>query len=237
MENGLSEMDHIKEQIAEIRASIEDAAKAAGRKPEDVKLVAVSKTFPAEAVTAAYNEGQRIFGENKVQELEIKCPILPDDIEWHLIGHLQGNKALKAINLASWIHSVDSIKLVKRIDRLAEENKVKPNILLELNVSGEDSKFGLTDERATMDLAAIAVESQNVNFKGLMTMAPFGADESELRSVFSSLRKLRDRMENEFSIKLPELSMGMSSDFKIAIEEGATFVRIGTAIFGKRSYT
>lgn len=229
-------MNHIKEQLAEIRSSIKEAAKSAGRNPAEVKLVAVSKTFPPEAVSMAYSEGQRIFGENKVQELEVKCPALPGDIEWHLIGHLQSNKALKAINLASWIHSVDSIKLLKRIDRLAEENSLKPNILLELNISGEGSKFGLTDEKAAMDLAEAAVECKNISFKGLMTMAPFDAEENELRNVFSGLRGLRDRIEKKFSVKLPELSMGMSSDYKIAIEEGATFVRIGTAIFGKRSY-
>jgi pyridoxal phosphate enzyme (YggS family) len=229
-------MNHIKEQLAELRSSIEETAKAAGRKAEEIKLVAVSKTFPPEAISAAYGEGQRVFGENKVQELEVKSPVLPKDIEWHLIGHLQSNKALKAIKLASYIHSVDSVKLLTRIDKLSLENSLKPKILLELNISGEDSKFGLNDEKAAMELALAAVECKNVDFKGLMTMAPFGADESELRNVFSGLRKLRDKMEKEFSIKLPELSMGMSSDYKTAIEEGATFVRIGSSIFGKRNY-
>ena len=180
-------MEHIKEQLEAILGSIAQTAKNAGRNPEDVKLVAVSKNFPREAAAVAYEAGQRTFGENRVQELEAKAPALPNDIEWHLIGHLQGNKALKAVNMAAYIHSVDSIRLLNRIDRLAGENSKRPKILLELNVSKEASKFGLTEEKAAMELAEAAVKCQSLDFAGLMTMAPFGAEDDALKSVFSGL--------------------------------------------------
>lgn len=228
--------DYVKEQLLQVRESVAMAAVKSGRKAEDVKLLAVSKTFPCEAVTAAYEAGQRLFGENKVQELETKVPVLPKDIQWHLIGHLQSNKALKAVTLAHSIHSVDSVKLLQRLDRLAGESNCRPEILLELNISGEESKFGAGVPEA-MALASEAVKASNLSFKGLMTMAPFDVDEKTLRTVFSGLRKLRDAIEAEFSVKLPELSMGMSGDYAIAIEEGSTLVRIGTAIFGKRDYS
>ena len=232
----MSSFDYVKEQLAVVRESVSAAAAKSGRKSSEVKLLAVSKTFPAEAVMAAYEAGQRLFGENKVQELEIKVPVLPQDIEWHLIGHLQGNKAQKAVSSASFIHSVDSVKLLQRIDRIAGENFLKPEILLEFNVSGEESKFGASLEKDAMTLAGEAVKCKNIEFTGLMTMAPLDADEKVLRTVFSSLRELENSIENEFGIKLPELSMGMSGDYAIAIEEGSTIVRIGTAIFGKRDY-
>lgn len=230
-------MNHIPEQLEEVRQRIADAVIKAGRAPESVKLIAVSKTFPVEAVAKAYSAEQRLFGENKVQELEVKVPAMPEDAEWHLIGHLQSNKVVKAVVLADYIHAVDSEKLVKRIDRLAGEAGTAPKILLEVNVSGEESKFGLTENDDAIALAKIAAECEHAQFVGLMTMAPYGATQEELREVFSGLRKLRDTMENELDIELPELSMGMSSDFEIAIEEGATFVRVGTAIFGKRDYS
>lgn len=230
-------MNYIPEQLAEVRQRIADAATSAGRAPESVKLIAVSKTFPVEAVEKAYRSEQRLFGENKVQELEAKVPALPDDVEWHLIGHLQSNKVVKAVVLADYIHAVDSEKLIKRIDRLAGEAGTTPKILLEINVSGEESKFGLTEKGDAIALAKIAAECDHAQFVGLMTMAPYGATQEELREVFSGLRELRDTMENELDTALPELSMGMSSDFEVAIEEGATFVRVGTAIFGKRDYS
>jgi len=230
-------MNHIPKQLNEVRQRIADAVIKAGRAPESVKLIAVSKTFPIEAVEKAYCADQRLFGENKVQELEVKVPALPDDVEWHLIGHLQSNKAVKAIVLADYIHAVDSEKLINRIDRLAGEAGTTPKILLEINISGEESKFGLTEQGDALGLAKIASECDHAQFVGLMTMAPYGATEDQLREVFSGLRELRDTMENKLDLKLPELSMGMSSDFEVAIEEGATFVRVGTAIFGKRDYS
>lgn len=228
--------DWIEPQLKEILARIAAAAEAAGRKAAEVKLVAVSKTFPPEDIRQAYDAGQKVFGENKVQELEGKVPVLPNDIEWHLIGSLQSNKAGKAVALASWIHSVDSEKLLRRIDRLAGEAGKKINILLEINVSGEESKSGIRGAEEAMRAARIAAELPNVSFKGLMTMAPLEAKGAALSKFFADLRELRNRMEKELSIKLPELSMGMSGDFEAAIKEGATMVRIGTAIFGKRTY-
>jgi len=230
-------MNHIPEQLDEVRQRIADAVVKVGRDPESVKLIAVSKTFPIEAVEKAYGADQRLFGENKVQELEVKVPALPDDVEWHLIGHLQSNKVVKAVALADYIHAVDSEKLIKRIDRLAGEAGTTPKILLEINISGEESKFGLTEHGDALALAKKASECANAQFVGLMTMAPYGATQDQLREVFSGLRELRDTMENKFGLELPELSMGMSSDFEIAIAEGATFVRVGTAIFGKRDYS
>lgn len=228
-------MDYIVQNLNEINKEITEIAKNVDRQPEDAKLLAVSKTKPVEDIQAAYDAGQRMFGENRIQELEVKVDQLPSDIEWHLIGHLQGNKAVKAVKLAAYIHSVDSVKLLNRLERLAGENGTKPKILLEINVSGEASKFGMEEEAEVLEFAKAAVACQHLELVGLMTMAPFGADDNELRSVFAGLRKLRDKIEQEFNVTLPELSMGMSSDYKIAIEEGSTMVRIGTAIFGKRN--
>ncbi len=226
-------MKYIQENLTKIREQIASAAKNAGRDPQSVKLVAVSKTFPAEAVQSAYDAGQRLFGENKVQDLAFKNAALEKDIEWHMIGHLQSNKARLAVENADYIHAVDSLKLLKRIDRIAGELGRSPKVLLEINVSGEESKFG-TDVKSVVELAQAAARCENITVVGLMTMAPFGVPEDELRFVFSSLRKLRDDLQNKLGLELPELSMGMSGDFEIAIEEGATMVRIGTSIFGKR---
>lgn len=226
-------MEYIKENLAEIRESIAAAARKAGRRAESVKLIAVSKTFPPEAVQSAYNAGQRRFGENRVQELARKTAALPEDTEWHMIGHLQSNKASLALENATYIHTVDSVKLLKKLDRIAGELGRSPKILLEINISGEESKFGAAAEAAA-ELVKNALECENIRVAGLMTMAPFAASESELRFVFGSLRRLRDALQNKFGLSLPELSMGMSGDFEIAIEEGATMVRIGTSIFGRR---
>ena len=228
-------MGYIKDQLLEVKKKIADAALAANRKPEDVKLIAVSKTFPVEDIVEAYNEGHRFFGENKTQELEIKNPVLASDVEWHMIGHLQSNKAVKAVMYADYIHSVDSVKLLRRLDRLAGDMQRCPKILLEVNVSGERSKNGLNPQDI-YEIAEEAANLKNLKFTGLMTMAPFDADENELHSVFGSLRKLRDELNKTLKLNLTELSMGMSGDFEIAIAEGATMVRVGTAIFGRRTY-
>jgi pyridoxal phosphate enzyme (YggS family) len=227
--------DYIEKQLEDLRNSISYFAEKYGRDKDSVSLLAVSKTFPAEAIEPAYRSGQLMFGENRVQELAEKVPLLPHDIEWHLIGHLQGNKVSKAVELAHLIHSVDSEKLLRRINRIAGDADKKQKILLEINISGEESKFGETaDADAVASLVSLAVASKNIELMGFMTMAPFGADENELRRVFSSLRELRDDMEKEFDVSLPELSMGMSSDYEYAIAEGATIIRVGTSIFGKR---
>jgi len=226
-------MEYIQKNIVEVRERIISAAQKAGRDPKSVKLIAVSKTFPAEAVQSAYGAEQRLFGENKVQDLALKNAALPKDIEWHMIGHLQSNKAKLAVENADYIHAVDSVKLLKKIDRLAGELGYSPKVLLEINVSGEESKFGANSE-LVKELAQTASQCGNITIAGLMTMAPFGVPEDELRFVFSSLRKLRDSLQTKFELDLPELSMGMSGDFEIAIEEGATMVRVGTSIFGRR---
>ena len=226
-------MHHIQNNLREIQERIVASAKKVGRDPESVKLIAVSKTFPVEDVQIAYDAGQRLFGENKVQDLASKNAALPRDIQWHMIGHLQSNKAKLAVENASYIHAVDSVKLLNKIDRLAGELVCSPKILLEINISGEESKFGV-DAELLNDLARTSTQCENIKVVGLMTMAAFGASEKELRFVFSSLRRLRDNLQTEFGLDLPELSMGMSGDFEIAIEEGATMVRVGSSIFGKR---
>lgn len=226
-------MNTILDHLESVREQIAAAEIAAGRSAGSVRLLAVSKTFPAEDVAEAFACGQTCFGENRVQELASKVPALPGTIEWHLIGSLQSNKAAKAAALARWIHSVDSEKLVRKISAAADALNKTVNILFEVN-SGEENKTGFRspdDLRASLE-AALALPG--IRVRGLMTMAPLGSDEATLHRVFASLRAQRDALEQEFNMKLPELSMGMSGDFREAIAEGATIVRIGTAIFGGR---
>lgn len=228
--------DYLIRQYDEVRESVAVAAAKAGRSPDEVRLIAVSKTFPAADIAALYAHGHRLFGESKIQELETKAVALPADVEWHLIGHLQSNKAAKALQYASCIHTVDGLRLLERLDRLAGESGRTADFLLELNLSGEMTKFGLAADEARR-LAAAAAACRHLKFRGLMTMAPYEASEAELHRLFGGLRELRDLMENDCGLKLPELSMGMSGDYRIAVAEGATLVRIGTAIFGKRDYS
>ncbi|MCP4180069.1 MAG: YggS family pyridoxal phosphate-dependent enzyme [bacterium] len=225
----------IEQNLSKLKNDIKDICVSSKRDADSVKLLAVSKTFPQEYVSEAYKYGQRMFGENKVQELEIKVPALPKDIEWHLIGHLQSNKVTKAVELADYIHAVDSEKLLKRINNIAGEKNRRPKVLLEVNISGEESKFGLTLNELD-GCAKLAKKCENIDFVGFMTMAPFDASPDELSDVFAKMRMTRDRLEKELDISLPELSMGMSSDYDSAIKEGATIVRVGTAIFGIRTY-
>lgn len=226
-------MEYVERQLKEMCGAVRQAALAARREPAGVRLIAVSKTFSVNDILAAYEAGQRDFAENKIQELEAKVAALPQDIVWHMIGHLQSNKSAKALELASWIHSVDSLKLLQRLDRQAGELRKRPNVLIEVNISGEASKSGATVAEAE---EMIRCKAENLNVAGLMTMPPFDAEEAELRRLFGALRELRDRWQQQYNIELPELSMGMSGDFAIAIDEGSTMVRIGTAIFGKRNY-
>ena len=228
---------YIQAQLDEVKNAVAAAAANCGRTPDEVKLIAVSKTFSCEDILAAYSRGQRRFGENKVQELEQKAGSLPADIEWHLLGHLQSNKAVKAVQYAAYIHSVDSVKLVQRLDRLAGEAGKKQKILLEVNISGEATKFGASAGNDILTMAEAASAAANLELAGLMTMAPYDAGDAELHRIFGALRQLRDKIEKKLNIRLPELSMGMSGDFPAAVAEGATFLRIGTAIFGKRNYT
>lgn len=225
-------MSCIAENLHQIHARMAVALAQSGRSAGAVRLIAVSKTFPAEAIAEAHAAGQIQFGENRVQELIDKAPRLPTDCEWHLIGHLQQNKVRQALTYAAWIHSVDSLRLLNRINLLATEMGVTPGILLEVNVSGEESKFGLAPD--AVEAVLEAGRGGPARCRGLMTVAPLEASTSELRAVFAGLRRLRDRLAGNTGLELPELSMGMSSDFEIAIAEGATLVRVGSAIFGRR---
>lgn len=226
-------MSSIRDNLARVKENIACAEERYGRQKDSVRLLAVSKTFPAADIAEALACGQLEFGENRVQELAEKVPQFigtPAPV-WHLIGHLQSNKAAKAASLASWIHSVNSVKLIEKLQASGEDL----NILLELNLSGEDSKTGLTGGYdALRMLLDAALPAGNLKVKGLMTMAAFDAPETEIRKTFATLREFRDKAEKEYSISMPELSMGMSGDYEYAIAEGSTIVRIGTAIFGGR---
>lgn len=203
--------------------------------PENVKLVTVSKTNPAEKIKEVYDLGQRAFGENKVQELLEKHPVLPNDIEWHLIGHLQTNKVKYIAGFISMIESIDSEKLLKEVDKEALKNNRKINVLLQVKIAKEETKFGLTvDETKDIFNKYLNGNYPNIEIKGLMGMASFVDDEIQIREEFSVLKNLFD----EFSQLKPleTLSMGMSGDFPIAIESGSNSVRVGSAIFGERNY-
>ncbi|HPY91507.1 MAG TPA: YggS family pyridoxal phosphate-dependent enzyme [Lentisphaeria bacterium] len=225
-------MSVIQDNLKAVNERIEEALARAGRAPRTTRLLAVTKTFTPEVIQEAYRAGQRSFGENRVQELAAKAPALPPDCEWHLIGHLQRNKVRQALGFATWIHSVDSPALLERIQRLADEVGAAPKLLLEVNVSGEESKIGFAPD--AVEAALAEMPAGPAECVGLMTMAPLGADEGTLHSIFGGLRQLRDRLQDRLGMPLPELSMGMSSDLEAAIAEGATIVRVGTAIFGRR---
>lgn len=220
---------------AELQCELQKILQECARPSDAVKILAVSKTFPAAAIQEAYDCGVRMFGENKIQELSEKASVLPDDIQWHFIGHLQSNKAAKAVQYASWIHSVDSLKLLHKLDRLAGEMGKKPVILLEVN-SGEESKSGVDYEELGV-LAAAASDAENLDWRGLMTMAPLTEDRTQWKQAFARLRASRDELERTLNVKLPELSMGMSGDFAEAAAEGSTIIRVGSRLFGNRDYS
>ena len=228
-------MDGITENLEAVRGQIAAACARAGRAAEAVRLLAVSKTYGPEAVRAAAAAGQRLFGENRVQEAAAKIPECPGNLEWHLIGHLQSNKAGAAARLFDWVHSVDSAKLLEVLDREAGEAGRTLQILIQVNVSGERSKSGLAPE-AVPDVLALGNRLRNVQVCGLMTIPPLAEDPEKARPYFRKLRELRDAWAAKLGMDLPELSMGMTHDLAVAIEEGATFVRVGTGIFGAREY-
>ena len=209
------------------------ACARAGRSGDAVRLIAVSKTMGPDQVREAVEAGLTVFGENKVQEAAVKIPRCPGRLTWHMIGHLQRNKAGVAVELFDMIHSIDSMKLLATVDRLAGEAGKRMPVLLEINVSGESSKFGLTPDQAP-ELLKAAEGLNHAQVVGLMTMPPFTDDPEKARPHFRRLRELRDRWSGEFGLPLPELSMGMTHDFDIAVEEGATYIRVGTALFGER---
>jgi PLP dependent protein len=229
----------IAENIKKIRELIEKKASESNRNSSDIRLIAVSKNFSKNEVIAAFNEGLRNFGENKAQELISKYDELVnlnDEICWHFIGVLQRNKVRFAVQTAEYIHSVDSLLLASEINKRAEKlNKIQ-KILLEINTSGEESKSGLTEESEINDLYKYCLELPNIKPVGLMTIAPYTDDKNIVRQSFKYLRNLKDEL-NAGENNLKELSMGMTNDFEIAIEEGATMLRIGTAIFGERDYS
>jgi pyridoxal phosphate enzyme (YggS family) len=201
-------------------------------KSSGVKLLPVSKTVSAEVIKELYDAGVREFAENRIEALTPKSETLPKDICWHFIGRLQSNKVRKILKIAKVIHSVDSVELVQRIDRIAGEENCTPEIFLEISVSGEECKGGFPVERA-VELAGAAAAASHIKTVGLMTMAPLEASPEECREVFNGLRECRDRIEKELGIKLPELSMGMSNDWKEAVECGSTVIRVGSSIFHK----
>ncbi len=213
---------------------IANAAQRVGRSPDDVRLIAVTKTHGPETVRDAYDAGMTCFGENKVQEAAWKIPLSPSAAHWHLIGHLQSNKARHAVRLFETIHSVDSIKLFDTLEAAAQQAGTRPEIYLEVNVSGEASKYGLTPEALPATIEHILSHGRALSLTGLMTMAPFHPEAEAARPHFARLRQLRDQLQTQFALDLPHLSMGMTGDFEVAIEEGATDIRVGTALFGAR---
>ncbi len=218
------------ENVKNLREEIADVCSRAGRNESDITIVAASKYVGAEGILEAHEAGIRHFGENRVQDALDKIEKCPDSITWHFIGHLQRNKVTKVVGNFAFIHSVDSFRLAEKIQQVAEDNNIVQKIMLEVNISGEDSKFGLESD-VVMKLVDEVISQSNVELTGLMTMAPFTDDEAQIRPVFRGLRRLRDDIEIRFDKKLPNLSMGMTNDWRIAIEEGATHLRIGSAIF------
>jgi pyridoxal phosphate enzyme (YggS family) len=229
-----SRVHEIAENLERIRSQISDAAKKSGRSLNEIELIAISKTHEAEKVRAAYEAGQQVFGESRVQEARVKIPLLPSGVRWHFVGRLQKNKIRHALPLFELFHSVDSLALAQEMNRIAAEEGLRPEVLLEVNVAGEGSKIGFAAAALERDLEAILGLDRLV-VSGVMTIPPLGPEPGESRKYFVMLRELRDRLQKQFEVGLPRISMGMSDDFAIAIEEGATMVRVGTAIFGKRT--
>jgi len=218
----------VKENLQKIKAEI----------PGNVKLVAVSKTKPAELIKEAYEAGQRVFGENKAQELAAKYEVLPKDIEWHFIGHLQTNKVKYIAPFVSLIHSVDSLKIMKEINKQAVKNDRIINCLIQFHIAEESTKFGLNFEEAE-ELVNALEQYRNICFTGVMGMATYTDDKSQIRREFSRLKNYFDKLKKRYfsdDDSFKEISMGMSGDYKIAIEEGSTIIRLGTLIFGVRDY-
>lgn len=234
-------MRALQENLASVQARIVAAALRAGRDPGEVTLVAVTKGHPVDMLHQAYELGVRHMGENRVEEAEEKISTLPDDVTWHMIGHLQSRKAGRARALFCWIHSVDSLKLAQRLDRLARADDPRLPILLECNMSGEKAKYGFdadrwaedeTQHRVLWSAVEACIDLPHVAIRGLMTMAPLVSDPEKARPVFARLRQLRNQLAKDFPhADWRQLSMGMTDDFEIAVEEGATLVRVGRAIF------
>lgn len=228
----------LKENLLEVEEKIQAACKRAGRDRSEVTLVAVSKTKPVEMLKEAYDLGVRVFGENKVQEIREKYEVLPKDIEWHMIGHLQTNKVKYIVDKVRLIHSVDSLKLAEMIEREAQKHGRTVDILLEVNVAEEASKFGLKTSEV-LPLAQKIAQMSHIKLRGLMTIAPFVENPEKNRAIFANLHELyvdiKEKNIDNGTVSI--LSMGMTNDYEVAIEEGATMVRVGTGIFGARDYS
>ena len=228
----------VTENLKIVEEKIAKACERAKRDRSEVTLIAVSKTKPEVMIEEAYAAGQRDFGENKVQEICRKKELLPEDIRWHMIGHLQRNKVHQVVNKACLIHSVDSLRLAETISHEAEKKEVEVPVLVEVNVAQEESKFGVTTEE-TISLVEEIAKLPHIQVRGLMTIAPFVEDPEENRGIFRKLKQLSVDIaaKNINNVNMSVLSMGMTNDYEVAIEEGATMVRVGTGIFGERDYT
>ena len=229
----------LKENLEEVEEKIAKACERAGRAREEVTLIAVSKTKPVEMLQEIYDEGIRDFGENKVQELTEKYEVMPKDMKWHMIGHLQRNKVKYIADKVTLIHSVDSLRLAETISREAEKKGVTVPILIEVNIAGEETKFGLSSKEEVISLTEQIAALPNLSVKGLMTVAPPTKDPEENRLFFREIRQLSVDITNKNidNVSMEILSMGMTNDYTVAIEEGATMVRVGTGIFGARDYS
>ena len=227
-------VNDVTENLDRVRSEIAAAAQKSGRLVNDIELVAISKTHEAEKVRAALDAGQQIFGESRVQEARAKIPLLPSAARWHFVGRLQKNKVRHALPLFELFHSVDSVELAGDMNRIAEEGGLHPRVLLEVNVAGEGSKIGFAPDSLRSQMEGL-LELPRLTIEGLMTIPPLAPEAEASRQYFVALRELRDQFAAQFKVQLPQLSMGMSGDFAVAIEEGATLVRVGTAIFGKRT--
>ena len=227
-------MEEIAKNLERVQSHIAQAAKKSARPLNEIELVAISKTHDAEKVRAAYQTGQSLFGESRVQEARAKIPELSSNLRWHFVGHLQKNKIRHALPLFELFHSVDSLALAQEMNRIANEEGMHPRVLLEVNLAGEGSKFGFKPETVRAEMESL-LALPRLSIDGLMIIPPLAEEAEASRTFFVQLRELRDALEKEFDINLAHLSMGMTSDFAIAVEEGATLVRIGTAIFGERS--
>jgi pyridoxal phosphate enzyme (YggS family) len=231
---------HIAANLTRLRAILADTAIRAGRRPEDVKLIAVSKNQPAEAVAAAVAAGQCLFGENTVQDAQTKIPHFVDQhLEWHFIGHLQSNKAKRIPGNFTWVHSLESAQLALRLARLATEQQTTVNGLIEVNITRDPAKHGVSPENVASLLEAVLESGHpGLHLRGLMAIGPHPATEVDSRTSFAQLRELRDECQKRFGLKdFTELSMGMSGDFVEAILEGSSMIRVGTGLFGERQYS
>jgi pyridoxal phosphate enzyme (YggS family) len=226
-------MTSIAENLERVRGQITQAAAKAGRSEDEIELVAITKTHPAERIREAVQAGQTLFGESRVQEARAKIPELPSNLRWHFVGHLQKNKIRHALPLFELFHGIDSLALAQEMDRIAAEMGAHPRVLLEVNVAEEGSKFGFKEETLRSEIEAL-VDLPRLSIEGLMCIPPLGDEAEASRKFFVQLRELRNSLEKEFDLRLSHLSMGMTQDFWIAVEEGATLVRVGTAIFGQR---